>query len=48
MFCCVHVYVLAVLRDPLLAHVACVPQTGVKYVHHKAMRFDIGVYFEVG
>lgn len=25
--------------------VACVP-TGVKYLHHKAQEFDIGVYFE--
>lgn len=25
--------------------VACVP-TGVKYLHHKAMEYDIGVYFE--
>jgi phosphomannomutase len=25
--------------------VACVP-TGVKFLHHKAQEFDIGVYFE--
>lgn len=25
--------------------VACVP-TGVKHLHHKALEFDIGVYFE--
>lgn len=25
--------------------VACV-STGVKYLHHKAMEYDIGVYFE--
>ena len=25
--------------------VACVP-TGVKHLHHKALDFDIGVYFE--
>lgn len=25
--------------------VACVP-TGVKHLHHKALTFDIGVYFE--
>lgn len=25
--------------------VSCVP-TGVKHLHHKAMEFDIGVYFE--
>jgi phosphomannomutase len=25
--------------------VACVP-TGVKYLHHKALDYDIGVYFE--
>lgn len=24
---------------------ACVP-TGVKYLHHRALDFDIGVYFE--
>lgn len=26
-------------------HVSCVP-TGVKYLHHEALHFDIGVYFE--
>lgn len=25
--------------------VACVP-TGVKHLHHKALEYDIGVYFE--
>ena len=25
--------------------VACVP-TGVKYLHHKALDYDIGIYFE--
>lgn len=25
--------------------VACVP-TGVKYLHHRALEFDVGVYFE--
>lgn len=24
---------------------ACVP-TGVKYLHHRAVEFDVGVYFE--
>lgn len=24
---------------------ACVP-TGVKYLHHKALEYDVGVYFE--
>ena len=25
--------------------VACVP-TGVKFLHHRALEFDVGVYFE--
>ena len=25
--------------------VSCVP-TGVKYLHHEALKYDVGVYFE--
>ncbi|XP_025095090.1 phosphoacetylglucosamine mutase-like [Pomacea canaliculata] len=33
------------LTQKMKVPVACVP-TGVKYLHHKAQEFDIGVYFE--
>ncbi len=33
------------ITDKLNVPVACVP-TGVKHLHHKALEFDIGVYFE--
>ena len=33
------------ITDKLNVPVACVP-TGVKHLHHKALDFDIGVYFE--
>ncbi|CAG5115407.1 unnamed protein product, partial [Candidula unifasciata] len=33
------------ISDVMKVPVACVP-TGVKYLHHKAQDFDIGVYFE--
>ncbi|KAK0055316.1 phosphoacetylglucosamine mutase [Biomphalaria pfeifferi] len=33
------------INDVMKIPVACVP-TGVKYLHHKAQDFDIGVYFE--
>ncbi|KAK2190303.1 hypothetical protein NP493_79g06004 [Ridgeia piscesae] len=33
------------INNKLNVHVVCVP-TGVKYLHHEAMNFDIGVYFE--
>ncbi|XP_011501168.1 PREDICTED: phosphoacetylglucosamine mutase [Ceratosolen solmsi marchali] len=33
------------ISDTLNIPVACV-RTGVKYLHHKALEFDIGVYFE--
>jgi phosphoacetylglucosamine mutase len=33
------------LQSTLQVHVACVP-TGVKYLHHEAAHFDIGLYFE--
>lgn len=33
------------IEHQLRVPVACVP-TGVKHLHHKAMEFDIGVYFE--
>jgi len=33
------------IADTLKVPVACVP-TGVKHLHHKALEFDIGVYFE--
>ncbi|XP_059177328.1 phosphoacetylglucosamine mutase-like [Physella acuta] len=33
------------ITDIMKVPVACVP-TGVKYLHHKAQDFDIGVYFE--
>ncbi|KAI0219535.1 Phosphoacetylglucosamine mutase [Lamellibrachia satsuma] len=33
------------INNKLNVHVACAP-TGVKYLHHEAMNFDIGVYFE--
>ncbi|XP_054258516.1 phosphoacetylglucosamine mutase [Macrosteles quadrilineatus] len=33
------------ITDKLKLQVACVP-TGVKHLHHKALEFDIGVYFE--
>lgn len=33
------------LHDTMKIELACVP-TGVKYLHHKAADFDIGVYFE--
>ncbi|XP_023248512.1 phosphoacetylglucosamine mutase isoform X2 [Copidosoma floridanum] len=35
----------AYITDTLKVPVACVP-TGVKYLHHKALEFEIGVYFE--
>ncbi|CAL1542129.1 unnamed protein product [Lymnaea stagnalis] len=35
----------AYITDVMKVPVACVP-TGVKYLHHKAQDFDIGVYFE--
>lgn len=35
----------AYISDVLKVPVACV-STGVKHLHHKAMEFDIGVYFE--
>jgi len=33
------------IKDELKVPVACVP-TGVKYLHHKALEYDIGCYFE--
>ncbi|XP_026272665.1 phosphoacetylglucosamine mutase isoform X2 [Frankliniella occidentalis] len=33
------------IKEVLKLKVACVP-TGVKYLHHKAQEFDIGIYFE--
>eukprot|EP01065_Artemidia_motanka_P042292 TRINITY_DN5641_c0_g1_i1.p1 TRINITY_DN5641_c0_g1~~TRINITY_DN5641_c0_g1_i1.p1 ORF type:complete len:555 (+),score=187.32 TRINITY_DN5641_c0_g1_i1:73-1737(+) len=33
------------MRETLGLEVACVP-TGVKHLHHKAIEYDIGVYFE--
>ncbi|XP_067646195.1 phosphoacetylglucosamine mutase [Eurosta solidaginis] len=33
------------IADTLKVPVACVP-TGVKHLHHKALQYDIGVYFE--
>lgn len=33
------------ITDDLKVPVACVP-TGVKHLHHKALEYDIGVYFE--
>ena len=33
------------VRDTLNVAVACT-KTGVKHLHHKALEFDIGVYFE--
>ena len=35
----------AYIRDKLGVPVSCVP-TGVKHLHHEALKFDIGVYFE--
>ena len=35
----------AYIRDNLGVPVSCVP-TGVKHLHHEALKFDIGVYFE--
>ncbi|XP_016837506.1 phosphoacetylglucosamine mutase [Nasonia vitripennis] len=35
----------AYISETLKVPVACVP-TGVKHLHHKALEFDIGVYFE--
>ncbi|KAF0543546.1 Phosphoacetylglucosamine mutase [Gigaspora margarita] len=35
----------AYLEKELKVPVACVP-TGVKYLHHKAQEYDVGVYFE--
>ena len=35
----------AYIRDKLGVPVSCVP-TGVKHLHHEALNFDIGVYFE--
>ena len=36
----------AFISDNLGVPVSCVP-TGVKHLHHEALKFDIGVYFEV-
>ena len=36
----------AFISDKLGVPVSCVP-TGVKHLHHEALKFDIGVYFEV-
>lgn len=33
------------IKDKLKMSVSCVP-TGVKHLHHKALEYDIGVYFE--
>ena len=33
------------INKTLGVQVACVP-TGVKFLHHKALEFDVGVYFE--
>ncbi|XP_046642419.1 phosphoacetylglucosamine mutase-like [Daphnia pulicaria] len=33
------------INNTLGVEVACVP-TGVKYLHHRALEFDVGVYFE--
>ncbi|KAF9113785.1 Phosphoacetylglucosamine Mutase [Mortierella sp. AM989] len=33
------------LRNTLNVPVSCVP-TGVKYLHHEALKYDVGVYFE--
>ena len=33
------------IQEKLGVPVSCVP-TGVKYLHHKALEYDIGVYFE--
>ena len=35
----------AYIRDNLGVPVSCVP-TGVKHLHHEALKYDIGVYFE--
>ena len=36
----------AFISDNLGVPVSCVP-TGVKHLHHEALKFDVGVYFEV-
>ena len=33
------------IENTMKCHASCVP-TGVKYLHHEAEKFDIGVYFE--
>ncbi len=34
------------LRETLQLDVACT-STGVKHLHHRAVEYDIGIYFEV-
>jgi len=42
MFVGLYIFILYLFQN---VPVACVP-TGVKFLHHKAQEFDIGVYFE--